>query len=273
MNFKDKFVRSAMQFMFLLSVGKLSMANVFDELFDGTSKSPTLKRIFKEAYGKEYAEDVDQNSFVSLSMLELITGHLYVGQGQVFMDLACGSGGPGLWIARKAGAGLTGVDISKVAIEHAKNKAAEFGLEQEINYVVGGFGSTGLPDNSHNGAICIDSLFMANDLSATLIDIARILKPNSRFAFTTWEGGSVPPHNIKDYSPFLQEAGFEVEIYKESEDWKKPQRAAHEGILREKEALMKEMGKTAAKIWISGAKMTLKQLDHLRRTLVVAKKK
>ena len=52
------------------------------------------------------------------------------------MGLACGRGVPGLWIARNTGAGITGVDISKVAIEHAKNKAIEFGLNQQINYVL-----------------------------------------------------------------------------------------------------------------------------------------
>ena len=113
---------------------------------------------------------------------------------------------------------------------------------------------------------------MANDLSAALIDIARILKPNSRFTFTAWEGASVPPHNIKDYRPFLQAAGFEVEIYKEWDNWKIPQRTAREGIINEKTTLIKEMGEAAAKIWILDAKMTLKQFDNLRRTLVVVKK-
>ena len=261
-----------MKITLLISMGKLNMEKLWDDLFDGTSKSPTFKRIFQDAYGQEYAEDAGQNSFISLSTLELITKNLNVVEGQVFMDLACGSGGPGLWIARKTRAGLTGIDISKVALEHAKNTAAEFGLEKQTDYKVGGFGSTGLPDNSHDGAICFDSIFLADDLNKTFMDIARILKSNSRFAFTAWEGGSTPPHNIKDYRPLLKEAGFEVMIYEEPNGWKKKQRAAQEGILKESEILIKEMGKGAAIPWIRGAKFNLKQLDDIRRAAVVAKK-
>ena len=46
-----------------------------------------------------------------------------VGPGQAMLDLACGRGGVGLWLARATGAQLTGVDFSPVGITAATARA------------------------------------------------------------------------------------------------------------------------------------------------------
>jgi len=48
--------------------------------------------------------------------------------GQTLVDLGCGRGGPGLWLAREAGALLIGVDFSPVAADQATHRAVLFGL-------------------------------------------------------------------------------------------------------------------------------------------------
>jgi hypothetical protein len=53
------------------------------------------------------------------------------------VDLACGRGGPGLWLARAAGAALTGVDFSAVAVAQAAGRAALFGMAANTEFVVG----------------------------------------------------------------------------------------------------------------------------------------
>ncbi len=272
MGLQRRISRSMVRIMMFLLTGKRSVTEVLNAWFEGSAKNSTIRKIFREAYGQEYAEDVDQNSFISLTMLKSIAEHLQIGKGHIFLDIACGRGGPGLWIVRNTGAGLTGVDISDVALEHAKKRITDFGIENNCRYLVGGLGSIDLPNESHDGAICIDALFMANDLKKTLLDIARILKPGSRFAFTTWEGGTKHPLNVPDHRPLLQNAGFEIEVYQEPVGWEKLQRAVHEGIIREKKTLIKEMGKTAARVWMNDAKTNLKQLHQLRRVLCVAKK-
>src|SRR3954454_19968092 len=48
----------------------------------------------------------------------------------LLVDLACGRGGPGMWIARAAGARLVGVDFSGVAVSLActRREVMGFGL-------------------------------------------------------------------------------------------------------------------------------------------------
>ena len=49
---------------------------------------------------------------------------LQVRPGEMLADLACGAGGPGLWMARETGALLTGVDPSPAGLAAARDRAA-----------------------------------------------------------------------------------------------------------------------------------------------------
>lgn len=94
---------------------RLYFAELFNVGFAGWSRSPTLRHVWRKVYGADYPEEVDPFSFVTLTDLRRISHELRVGPGQIFADLACGRGGPGLWIARESGATLVGIDFSRVA--------------------------------------------------------------------------------------------------------------------------------------------------------------
>lgn len=66
----------------------------------------------------------------------LVSG-LRVGAGQRLLDLACGRGGVGLWLARATGAQLTGVDWSPVVVREATARAPEFVPAQRASFAVG----------------------------------------------------------------------------------------------------------------------------------------
>jgi 2-polyprenyl-3-methyl-5-hydroxy-6-metoxy-1,4-benzoquinol methylase len=84
--------------------------------------SPTRQRIRREVYGDEYPEDVDPRSFITRSELRSLADALRVGPGQTFVDLGCGHGGPGLWVARETGASVVGIDLSRLAIASAAQR-------------------------------------------------------------------------------------------------------------------------------------------------------
>src|SRR3712207_6416933 len=75
-------------------------------------ESPTSRRARREVYASDYPEDARPRSFITLSELRRIAGDLHIGWGQTIVDLGCGWGGPGLWVARETGAGLVGIDLS-----------------------------------------------------------------------------------------------------------------------------------------------------------------
>jgi len=252
-----------------LAFGKWRLNDVFDAWYCGHDKSPTIRKIFRDVYADDYMEDVDQNSYVTRTDLQRMLQHLKIGMGDKLVDLGCGRGGPGLWIARETGATLAGIDISPVAVEAARRRIADFSLNQGAEFQVGSFEKTGLPDAGFNAVMSVDSFFLVRDKGEAADEVKRILCPGGRFVFTSWEGNT--PILVKDHKSFLQERGFVVEICEEPKDWKSRQAAVYKRIIAEKDTLTGEMGRDSARVWIRDA-ANLKTLDRIRRVFVVARK-
>ena len=74
----------------------------YDAVFAAMRDAPTLRRIWREhACGPDFPEDFHHISFVTLSELERVARELRLGPGETLADLACGMGGPALWLARE----------------------------------------------------------------------------------------------------------------------------------------------------------------------------
>ena len=55
------------------------------------------------------------------------------------------------------------MDFSAIAIQHASDRAARFGLAERACFVVGDLAATGLPEASADAVVPIDALHMAAD--------------------------------------------------------------------------------------------------------------
>jgi SAM-dependent methyltransferase len=243
---------------------------VFDDVFAGQSESESFRAIFRDVFGDEYEPEIDHCGLVTKSDLRDIARSVDLPQDGRLVDLACGSGGAGLWVARETGARLTGVDISPVAVEQAEKRIPAFGMEGRAEFRVGDFAATGLKAASFDGAMSVDALFLVPDKSGSVRETARILRPGSRFVCTSWEVNM--RGRIRDFRPLLEKSGFEVERYEETEGWKDRQIGVHQRVLDEKEKLIAEMGESSARFWIAGAEFELSIIDHMRRVIFVARK-
>jgi cyclopropane fatty-acyl-phospholipid synthase-like methyltransferase len=106
-------------------------------------RSPTLLRIWKEKVaGDDYPDDFSHISFLTLADLRQLGQALSLSKDSAFADLACGMGGPGIWIAGETGACLTGVDFSRVAISQAEKRANTLGIPAKFSV-----GSFATPDS------------------------------------------------------------------------------------------------------------------------------
>jgi len=251
--------------------GRWRVKDVFDDLYEGQQRGETLRGIFRDVFGDDYAEEADPTGFLTMTDLRNLAKHLSLAEGDSLVDLACGLGGAGFWVARQTSALLTGIDISSVAIEKARERIVDFGLTGRAEFHVGDFAATGLPQANFAGAMSVDSLFLVPDKIGSVREAARILKPAARFVFTTWEldmaGG------VRDYRPVLEENGFEVEVCDTTPNWEAYQRAVYERILAEREVLIEEMGKKTAMVWVHDAQAELPRLPRMRRVLIAARKK
>jgi ubiquinone/menaquinone biosynthesis C-methylase UbiE len=244
--------------------------------------SPTHRTIFRDVYGAEYPEEAVPLSYVTMTLLRRIARAVAVGAGATIIDLGCGRGGPGLWVARETGASLVGVDLSDVAVEQAAQRAKDFNVEGRARFEVSDLTALRFAEGTFDGAMSVDVLWVVADKRAALREVARILKPGARFVFTNWDRDrsqpSMPP-SLADYRPLLQETGFTVETYDEVPEDEQKRRAIYERYLASQEALAREMGRENAQVLEFEARRELGLLDgtdyfqHTRRTFVVARKR
>ena len=100
------------------------------EIFQSTFASPVSavqQRVWREVFREEYPDGVEPYSYTSRSELSRIAAALEVRPGDVFADIGCGRGGPGLWVAASTGARVVGVDIADSALSAATARAQTVG--------------------------------------------------------------------------------------------------------------------------------------------------
>ena len=242
---------------------------LFDIIFK-KERSESYRDIFREVYGDDYPEEANPESFVTLTDLRTIAKNLNVGLGKTFIDLGCGKGGPGLWIARETGANYVGIDFSDNAIRQATQRLGNFKIEGTSKFQVGNMYSLNFPKNSFDGALSIDAISFFPDPLAAIKEAARILRPKAYFVFTTWENKK--SHKFKDYRSHLRDTGFKVLSYSETPNWKQRQREVYQKTLELKDELIKDMGRDGAFAYIMEAKKYIPRLNDMRRILAVAMK-
>jgi ubiquinone/menaquinone biosynthesis C-methylase UbiE len=182
-------------------------ADGFDVSHGEAAGSELLWRLSAQAYGEDYPDEVRPWGMTTWWVLGRFVSELRVGPAHVLVDLACGQGGPGLWVSRATGAQLIGIDWSPVGIAKATGRAPDFVPDGRASFRVGDLAATGLPDQSVDAVMCADAIFFAGDRVAVFREMHRILRPGGRFVFTADEDPvSGRPLAVPDWTP-LAEAG------------------------------------------------------------------
>jgi SAM-dependent methyltransferase len=206
-------------------------------------------------------------------------------------DLGCGHGGPGLWAAQQTGATLIGIDLSPAGIELARRRAAQLGLDARASFQAGDLAATGLPGASCDAVMSLDVLPFIPGKAAAIREVARILRPGGRFAFTTWEQLTHPAPGDEgdpqrqalaatfhdhpllqsartDYRQLIQNAGLTVETFQQPPGWRPQQQALAEGIIAAEAEVTGDMGRH----YPAMARVFLASLPNVRYILAVARR-
>jgi hypothetical protein len=75
---------------------------------------------------------------------------------------------------------------------------------------------------------------------------------------------------VPDYRPALEQAGFTIQTYEETPNWRERLTAAYNAIMQAKETLIQEMGPIAATALTTEVSLTLERQPYRRRVLAVA---
>lgn len=187
-------------------------AEGFDLVHAANNPDSISWRLAAEAYGDDYPAEVQAFGMTTYWLLGRYVSELRIGPGDRLADLACGRGGPGLWVARATGADLIGIDWSVKAIEAARVRAEDFVSPGRARFEVGDLAATGLADASVDAAMCADAIFFALDRVAAFTEVARILRPGGAFVFTCDEDGRAErAMAVPDWTPLVEAGGLVVE--------------------------------------------------------------
>ncbi len=110
--------------------------------------------------------------------------HAGIGPGVPVLDLCCGIGGPGRFIARETGCDYLGVDYSAGAVEIARRRAGELPCRFEVARI------PPLPPGPFEVVLLLETMLAFAEKEPLLRQISRALTIGGRFA-CTFEGG--PP--------------------------------------------------------------------------------
>jgi SAM-dependent methyltransferase len=192
----------------------------FDQrMWDGSHRavgsSPALADVRRTTITGSLPDDVIATTVWPSWPLDRLADELRLPANGVLLDVACGLGELGRWIARRDGSFVLGVEPSPVGRAAAEARAAE-----GDRYVDGVFGALPVDDATVDAALVVDALQFAPDPVAALQDVARCVKPGGRLVV-------VAPMDVPD-------AGLTVVRREETPDWRARCAAFRDG-LRERE--------------------------------------
>ena len=257
------------------------LAQPFNELHAVYPQSPTLRHIYRETWKEEYPEELNPINRLTWTDLRNIRRSLQIGVGQTFLDIACGQGGIGLWIAHETGASLVGFDLSPVAIAAATERAHALNLGHRARFAIADALATGWDSAQFDGAICVDSFANFVNKAMAAAEIARLLRPHARFVFTA-DDYTAPPQlgkfgslvpQLSDHRRLLEKADFVVLSYEAISTHKSFHQILYQKMLACQDTLFAEMGQTMGKNLITQVQKELENSHLLQRSLVVAQKR
>jgi ubiquinone/menaquinone biosynthesis C-methylase UbiE len=119
--------------------------------------------------------------------------------GERWLELACGTGALAERAAR-AGALVTGVDLSPALVRTARERAREQGLE--IDYRVGDCERLELEDGSFDVVSSTFGIMFAPDHAATARELARVVRRGGRLGLANWRDGGAIQEMFRMTAPF-----------------------------------------------------------------------
>jgi SAM-dependent methyltransferase len=193
-----------------------------------------LRRARESAYRP--GEYVEQESFMTAGQIGTLGERAGVARGVSVLDVCCGVGGPGRFLASSLGCGYVGVDSSASAVDLARERADGLPCRFEVGRV------PPLPSGTFDVVLLLETMLAFADKEPLLDAISCALRPRGRFAFTLEEGrpldrserASMPDADTVWLTPLaeihelLARAGLVVCW---QEDWSSAHRATADALL------------------------------------------
>jgi ubiquinone/menaquinone biosynthesis C-methylase UbiE len=151
----------------------------------GTQYGQFATALYAQIRLETFGEDIGQNGWLTAEEQDLFVSWLALEPGDRLLDVACGSGGPTLRVARRTGCAVHGIDLHEQAVREARARATAAGLDVRATFDhVDGSGRLPFPHGSFDAATCIDAVNHLPHRPQIFAEWARVLGAGGRLVFT-----------------------------------------------------------------------------------------
>ncbi len=146
----------------------------------GNFQAQVLAEIRRETYG----EDIGQNSWITTDEYDTFYSWLNLSEGDHVLEVASGSGGPALYLAKKFKCWITGLDINEEGIKTANLSAVNANIAHTQFQLANVDERLPFDDETFDAVMCIDSMNHFRDRLGYFREWYRVLKSGKRTLFT-----------------------------------------------------------------------------------------
>jgi len=146
----------------------------------GNFEEQVLAEIRRETYG----EDIGQNSWITTDEYDTFYSWLNLSAGDHILEVASGSGGPALYLAKKFNCRVTGLDINEEGIKTANQSAVNANVTNAKFQLANVDERLPFDDETFEAVMCTDSMNHFRDRLAYFREWYRVLKTGRRTLFT-----------------------------------------------------------------------------------------
>lgn len=146
----------------------------------GNFREQVLAEVRRETFG----EDIGQNSWITTDEYDRFYGWLELNKGARVLEVASGSGGPALYLAKKFECRITGVDINEDGLNAATRAASASGIMNADFQRADVDQGLPLDPGVFDAIVCIDAMNHFRDRLSILREYHRVLKSGGRVLFT-----------------------------------------------------------------------------------------
>lgn len=146
----------------------------------GNFQEQVLAEIRRETYG----EDIGQNSWITTDEYDTFYSWLNLAAGDHILEVASGSGGPALYLAKKFKCRITGLDINEEGTKTANQQALDANISDAKFQIANVDQRLPFEDQTFDAVMCVDSMNHFRDRLDYLREWHRVLKSGKRTLFS-----------------------------------------------------------------------------------------
>jgi ubiquinone/menaquinone biosynthesis C-methylase UbiE len=146
----------------------------YQKFYPAARASAAHSRLCERVFG----QDLCQEGMTDMAALKDLLTRLDLNPGDHLLDLGCGAGVIAEYISDQTGAKVTRLDYATPAIAEANERTAD--KRSRLKFLKGDMNALDLPEQSFDAAISLDTLYWVDDLTDTLSQVARTIKPGGQ---------------------------------------------------------------------------------------------